>query len=68
MKYRKKQTGLIIFFQLLLCAFLLMSCIFIHVLKNKNAVEAGSFGSTIVQENITFSDLAKTMEKAVLGE
>ena len=68
MKYRKKQTGLIIFFQLLMCAFLLLSCIFIHVFKSESAVEAGTFGKIQTQENITFSDLAENIEKAVMGE
>ena len=68
MKYRKKNNGLIIFFQLLMCTLLLMSCIFIRVLKNKSTVEVGTFGKIQTQENITFSDLAENIEKAVMGE
>lgn len=68
MKYRKKQTGLIIFFQILMCTLLLVSCILIRVFKNEAVVEAGTFGKSQVHENITFSDLAHNIEKAVIGE
>lgn len=68
MKYRKKQPGIIIFFQILMCTFLLLSCIFIHAFKNERTVQTGTFGKTDTHENITFSDLSRLVEKAVVGE
>ncbi len=67
MKYRKKQTGFIIFLQILMCMILLVSCIFIRVFKSERVVSAGTFGKGEIHENITFSDLANTIEKAAIG-
>lgn len=44
-----------------------MSCVFIHMRKEEAAVAAGAFGYEQASENLTFSDLAKTIEKAAVG-
>ncbi len=51
-----------------MCLILVMSCVFIHMKKEEAAVSAGAFGYEEVDGNLTFSDLAKSLEKAALGK
>ena len=65
LKYKIKNTGLFIFFQILMCIILFVSCIYIHMCENEKSISAGAFGKTQPNENLTFSDLATVLEKAV---
>ena len=59
---KNQRDGTLIFIQLLLCVFLIVSFFTVRSFKQNSAAQAGKFGIFSQTENYTFSDLAHIIE------
>ena len=62
---RKKRDARILFFQILLCVFLLGAAIIIRYFPQDTAVPSGAFGAKAAGGGMTFSDLADLADQKV---